>query len=92
VFGKALRHRGDTKTANHALTEGLIGSLSQEQLAKLFESGVLSEAQSVMLLSIVDNIAAKEQRAEEPPKGTEHPQTEPPPNAAPTATTHGSGS
>jgi hypothetical protein len=65
IFGKALRHRGDTKTANHALTEGLIASLSQDQLAKLFESGLLSEAQSVMLLSIVEAVAAKEKRAEE---------------------------
>jgi hypothetical protein len=59
LAGRIFGARGEKGTANQVFSEGLPSSLSEDQVLKLFDSGILTEAQCAMLVSVVQNLAAE---------------------------------
>jgi hypothetical protein len=69
LIGRVMGHLGDPKGATHVMSQGLLSSLTEEQLLQLFRSGIVSDAQGAMLASIVRSLAAE--RAKEPRDATQ---------------------
>jgi hypothetical protein len=62
LIGRVMGHHGDANGAAQVLRQGFLSSLTQEQVLKLFESGILSDAQGAMLANIVKDLTSDESR------------------------------
>jgi len=74
LVSRVMNKRGEKKTANQILTESLVSSLTEDQVVKIFQSGVFSDAQGATLLAIMQNLATAEAHAtQQSPNGSPAP-------------------
>jgi hypothetical protein len=63
LVSRVMNKRGEKKTATQVLTESLVSSLTEDQVVKIFQSGIFSDAQGATLMAIMQNLAMREATA-----------------------------
>jgi hypothetical protein len=53
LIGRVMSHAGDPNGATQVMTQGLLSSLTEDQVLQLFRSGILSDAQGATLAGIL---------------------------------------